>query len=139
MESVRNHIQNHIREITQFAINDLLVDISNKSSVFECEPQKMEEFKITPTAELKTILKSAENHFKETGISPLCLSVGTLSWLVKSKLVETPIFLIPLDFKKSKIEEDLTFTLSDSGFIFNPFLVNTFKENYELELPEIDF
>ena len=139
MESVRNHIENHIREITQFAMNDLLVDISNKSSVFECDTQKSEEFKITPTAELKTILKSAENHFKETGISPLCLSVGAMSWLVKSKLVETPIFLIPLDFKKSKIEEDLTFTLSDSGFIFNPFLVNTFKEIYELELPEIDF
>jgi hypothetical protein len=40
---------------------------------------------------------------------------------------------------KSKINEEVAFSYDFSASIFNPFLVNYFKENYEIELPEIDF
>ena len=139
MESIRNHIENHIREITQFAMNDILVDTTNGKLVSILKDQLASKLELDFIGDVKSIVQTAENNFKESGILPLCLSAGILKWEVKSKQIETPILLFPVSFKKIKATQKIEFEWSIDEVILNPFLVNYFHSNFDIAVPQFDF
>lgn len=139
MHSSQLYIQNSIREITQFAMNDILVDTTNGKIVRILKDQLSSNLELDFIGDVKSIVQTAENNFKESGILPLCLSAGILKWEVKSKQIETPILLFPVSFKKIKATQKIEFEWSIDEVILNPFLVNYFHSNFDLTIPQFDF
>lgn len=129
--NVRNIIQNLLVESSRFNANDVLVDVqSGIGNLFEMSDQ----FTISVSNFPPKILRDAKQTYKESGINPLCLAEMLVELKLNGKLIHTPVFLSPAEYRVNKIEQSIRFDiLSDAKFV-NPFLL--FHLENQLELKE---
>lgn len=138
MNSIQNYIQNSIREISQFNMNDILVNVSDGKKIEIDLDSSLSSFKLDLTNELRGIVQAAENNFKESGILPLCISNGILKWELKNKTIETPLFLFPISYNKLKSIQKIECFVKEDEMIINPFLINYFHQNLEIDFPKFE-
>jgi superfamily I DNA and/or RNA helicase len=122
-------------EINTVSSNDILVNVlENKTKNTEISGFE-EEFVLELEPELKNILSKNEAIFKDSGVSPICLCEGTLEWEYQSKIVSSPLFLLPLHYRKNKVKNCIHFQIQRAEIFINPFLKNHFKKNLDIEIP----
>ncbi len=130
--TVRNRIQSLLEEVSQLNANDPLVNFDVSQLVLT----ENDVFSFPLGSNFARLYKKAEKEFKESGVFPLCAIHGAMRWELKSKNIETPLYLIPLSVKVNKPEA--TFELNyqyESAFI-NPYLVQSFKNQYDILISE---
>lgn len=131
IKDLKNIIQDLRIESTQFNVNDVLVnvDTTNKNLFFTSEDLNFD-LNIFP----KKILTESNKLKKESGINALCNVNGIVSLSIGEKLIQTPIFLTPLDFKIDKIKQRIMFErLEDEKFI-NPFLIFHLSSKLDIDV-----
>jgi hypothetical protein len=117
----------------QFNANDLLVDLAHhgvlpfSGALFGTE--------LDPEPYTKIIRKARETE-RESGVFPLCIAKGVLSWNFKGTSIQSPIFLIPCELRQNKIRNTIQFEMDEELSFLNPFLQNQFRSVLEEESDE---
>lgn len=135
ISETKHIISKAIHDLSQLNLNDVLVNALG-AKFHEIDDLNLQSFFEVPFDQtIASIFKKANEFKKETGTNPLCLAVGLLQWKIKSKEVHTPILLIPLKPKYSKINQSIQFESSlDEGFM-NPFLSTYFASEFDITVP----
>ncbi len=116
---------------SEFNNNDLLVSIdSDKTLNFS------DHFSYNSIAK---VLSFSHNSIKESGINPLCKTVGILKWKWDNQLIKSPIWIIPCDFKIDKVRQLVTIETNDEIGFINPFLSNKLKELFSIQLDSFNY
>jgi hypothetical protein len=72
---------------------------------------------------------------KESGVYPLCIARWSLQWSFKTKLVNSPLWLVPCEVRIDKATNTVQLLpQEDIGFI-NPFLTIRLKQDFDVEIP----
>ena len=134
----KHSILKAILDISQMNVNDILVDVQNTKVIESNFDLPVENNSIPFDQDILSILKKSNEFQRETGTNTFCLAFGILEWEIKSKTVQTPILIIPICHKQSKIKQviDLNFDL-ENAFI-NPFLINYLSKDFDLQLPNFE-
>lgn len=140
MESTIKHIiANILSEYNTITSSDVLIDL-NHINVFLIEDQQLKiSFNKIITPSLQKLIQLNESVYRESGIHPISLSHGIMEWNYKNKIVQTPLFLIPLTYQKNKINGEVNFQLIENESFINPFIINYFKNTYNIEIPLFEF
>ena len=138
ISETKHIISKAIHDLSQLNVNDVLVNALG-AKFHEIDNSILQEsIEVPIDASISSIFKKANEFKKETGTNPLCLAVGFLQWEIKSKEVHTPILLIPLKSKLSKINQTIQFESSlDEGFM-NPFLSTYFANEFDVSVPNFE-
>ena len=128
---LQHSISELLKESSQFNTNDVLVHAhSGHSKLFFCSDELEFDFQDFPS----TILREADKTRKESGVNSLCLARGIVELSLNGKKVQTPILLIPLEYRRDKIKQRVSFeALDDEGFV-NPFLLMHLEHALEIRL-----
>ena len=120
----KDRIAQLLEDRLQFNANDLLVDLVHQGVLPFTESNLGKQLDPEP---FRKILRVARETERESGIFPLCITSGVLSWNFKGQTVQSPIFLIPCSMAQNRILNTVQFE-SDPELIFlNPFLQNQLK------------
>lgn len=131
MKPVEKHLLNEwILQQSEFSKNDLLVSSDHKKTVRFSET--------IPLQNLSKIISVSQNSIKESGINPLCRTIGALNWEWNNQPVTTPIWLVPCSFKIDKVRELVQFFPDEEAGFLNPFLAKKITEIYGIELVATD-
>ena len=136
ISDTKNSISKIILDISQMNVDDILVNATESKIVEIKEPIIHESLCLPVEDKLLTLVKKSTNFYKETGTSTLCLAVGIIEWEIKSKIVQTPILIIPIQHKQSKIKKEITFNFVVEEAFLNPFLLNYLTNEFELTIPD---
>ncbi|MBD2121357.1 DUF4011 domain-containing protein, partial [Trichocoleus sp. FACHB-262] len=88
---------------------------------------------------LKKLRKETNSSLKEKGISSLFITFGTLTWNIAEKskeLITSPIFLIPVELRKTPRKEEYILCSAGEEFSLNPVLVQKLSSDYGIALAE---
>lgn len=120
-----------ILQQSEFSKNDLLVTI---------DPAKVIGYSETlPLAALSKTLSVSQNSIKESGINPFCKTRGIISWEWNNQQVQTPVWIIPCEFKIDKVRELVYLSPQEENGFLNPFLIKKTAETYDVRLTETHF
>lgn len=81
-----------------------------------------EKWTVPLDATWKKIYQTAAKYRTEADVSSLCVAAGFLHWKHQEKNKRTPLFLFPLNWTYSRLQQTLTFTIDVSGFELNPYV-----------------
>jgi hypothetical protein len=130
--AVRNRIKSLLEEESQLNASDPLVHIDpSKLVVIE---NKQGQFPFD--SEFSRLYKKADKEFKETGVFPLCAILGVLNLEFKSREIQTPLILVPLEVRVNKLNAQFELDYQDDAAFVNPYLIQHFKVQFDLEVPE---
>ena len=128
-------LENLLLAKSNFSQHDVLVNVSE----FVLKLETLESnFQFPINHPIQKIVQKAERTEKESGISPLAVSYGTIKWNLKGKEIVTPLFIIPTAFKKNKVKSIYEFSLTEDDLIINPYFVSTLTSNFDLQLPDFE-
>lgn len=113
---------------SEFSKNDLLVSIHDAKTVPFAE--------IIALETIGKIISLSQNSIKESGINPLCQSIGKMNWEWNGTPVQTPIWIVPCSFKIDKVRKQVHLILEEENAFVNPFLSKKMAEMYSISLPE---
>jgi superfamily I DNA and/or RNA helicase len=132
MKLVENKLLNEwILQQSEFSKNDLLVTINDSKIVPFSE--------IVSFEKLSKIISISQNSIKGSGTNPFCQTIGLLNWEWNQQVIQTPIWIVPCDFKLDKVRGNVElFPQEESGFV-NPFLEKKLDEIYSVQLNGLDF
>jgi hypothetical protein len=90
---------------------------------------------------LKTLRTEARKSIEERGFNSLFLAMGTLTWYDKDKPEEallSPLILIPVELNKEPRREIYKISALEDDIVINPTLTQKLKQNFGLELLDIE-
>ena len=128
-EKLKSSIQELIQSSSEFNASDILVTIENGRIVPILEA--IENLTLAP---FNAILKEAKSTIKESGLNPLCLMEGTISWTVKDREVESPLFITPLEFTINHVKQEVSFSFEQELPLLNPFVKKQLEDVYHLTI-----
>ncbi len=131
-QAVRNRIQSLLEEVSQLNANDPLVNLDFSQLVLN----ENDELMFPMNSDFSKLFKKADREFKESGVFPLCAIHGYLSWEFKSKTIETPIFLIPVEIRVNKPSAAFELNYQSECAFINPYLQQRLKNQYDISIPE---
>lgn len=135
---VLHSISNAIIDISQLNSNDILVDVNNNKVISIEDNIDQEVIEISMSNSLLSVLKNTNELKRESGTNALCIAVGVYNWEIKSKVVSTPVLLIPAVHLQNKIKNSVSIQLIHEEAFFNPFISQYLKSEFELDIPEIE-
>ena len=105
----KNSIAVLLQEASEFNANDLLVNLNfdNCFSYHNEQSVAWEDFR-------KIILKS-QNLIKESGVNPLCLAKGTITWERNGSEIQSPLLFIPTSFVHNKVLKTVELEFHDEA------------------------
>jgi hypothetical protein len=129
-------LEDFVSELSSVALSDILVNVNEQNKAvfklnFDCVSPN---FSLPFSSNLNQIYKVALNFKKNSDVQSLCLISHIFSWKLKEKELETPLFLFPLQVKVNKIKQQFDFSLDENTYFVNPFLVNAFKKEFDLDI-----
>ncbi len=129
-------LEDFVSELSSVALSDILVNVTNENKgILKLNFEIIaENFSLPFSSKINQVYKIALNFKKNSDVQSLCLVSHIFSWKFKEKDLETPLFLFPLQVKVNKIKQQFDFSLDENLFFINPFLVNTFKKEFDLDL-----
>ena len=125
MSEIRVKLNEHLNDVNEFAKNDPLCNLDaietlDFSSFMERIDQTL------------SLFKKSQKIEKETGINPLCKSIGVIHLKISNEITyRTPIFLQEIHLKKSEV----SFEIEEIGnFFLNPYLIFSLQiKNQEIQ------
>ena len=132
MSKELRHIISNLRvECSQFNANDVLVDARvDHQRLYACGEIRQFSLGDFPSR----ILNEARLNLKESGVNTLCVARGIVRLEIKGKEVHSPLVLVPLQNSTNRIQQTISFEEIDDAAFVNPFIVQHFKQNLEIEL-----
>ena len=90
---------------------------------------------------LKKTRRRAKDSLEEQGINILYMTFGLLKWYESERdkdedSVYTPLLFVPIDIYRDSVLDDYHVQIMDDDVFLNPSLVEKFKSEYNMELPE---
>ncbi|MES2587910.1 MAG: AAA domain-containing protein [Bacteroidota bacterium] len=127
-------IEDFISELTTVTFSDILVNVNEESRTVLSLDSVEEKFELPFSSKINQIYKIASQYKKNSDVQSLCLVSHLFSWSYKNRDLKTPLFLIPLHCKVNKIKQIFEFTYDESQVFLNPFLQNTLKKEFDIDL-----
>ncbi|MCO5259471.1 MAG: AAA domain-containing protein [Crocinitomicaceae bacterium] len=122
-------LQDWMLQLSEFNKNDLLVSFNvSTQQVFQ---------EILPIHSLEKTIAEAQISIKESGVNPLCQTIGYLNWEYNNQSVQTPIWLIPLDFENDKVRKQVSLLPKEEEGFVNPFLLKKLNDLYAIQLDNL--
>ncbi len=123
-------------ELIHFQGNDVLVHIHAKSQLWEeiLLPEDAIEITVPFDGKWEKLYKRFNDFYKSTGIQTACYVSKTITWKYKDQIIESPFVLTPLEVKRDKNRQQLTFHLDSENTFLNPFVEKQFREQFEVVL-----
>ena len=131
MSAARERIKQLLEESTRFNANDVLVHAEHQL-VFPLDPT-LTEHALHP---FSSLIRSARETERESGILPLCVTRGILHWEIKSVPVKSPILLMPAVPLIDKIAQTVRFEFDPEDAIINPFVVNRLRQEFGIRIED---
>ena len=148
MSNLAKHlIQEFILELTTFSSSDILVNIlNNEKALFKLDESfqnnnfnvDSKKLILPHNSKINQILKIAINFNKSSDIQSLCLASSTINWKFKEKKIVSPLVLFPVQVKLNKISKNVEISYETTNYFINPFIINNFKKEFDLELNDIN-
>ena len=128
-------MENLLLTKSNFSQNDVLVNVSELVIKLETLENY---FQLPIDHPIQKILQKAERTEKESGISPLAITYGTIKWKPKGKEIFTPLFIFPTEFKKNKVKATYEFSIIEEDLIINPYFIAILTANFDVQLPDFE-
>lgn len=114
-----------VKEMPKPAANELVCSHQNR--------KKLE-------ATLKNLFRRARTDFQERGVKLLYLTFGTLRWKDDGSGTEysSPLVLCPVELSRASSADPFEISLSEEELILNPALVVKLRQDFRIDLPNID-
>ena len=129
MSTARERISQLLEESSRFNSNDVLVHVDQKQVLpFDASVSSFD------LNDFKKILRVANETKKESGVLPLCITKGILTWELKGSAVDTPLLLFPAEIEIDKIQATVSFRTEEELAVVNPFLINRLKTEFGISI-----
>jgi len=128
----QNSIANLLHEASEFNVNDLLVNLHfEQCFTYQYESELSWE-------KIRKIILKSQNLIKESGVNPLCVAKGSITWERNGQEIQSPLLLFPCSFNHNKVSKCVELTIDEEAVIVNPFVEKHLKTVYDIhqELPK---
>lgn len=142
MAEHRYDIERFIVDLTEIPSSDPLVDLSVTSGkqALELSAECQSGMSFPLDQQWNSLLKTATDNKRESDVQSLCLAVDSIEWEYKGKTVQSPLVLVPLDWKINKVTKQVSLQFEAEQAILNPFvhyhLIRTFGRTPEEQAAE---
>lgn len=142
MAEHRYDIERFIVDLTEIPSSDPLVDLSANSGkqAIELSADYQNGLSFPLDSQWNALLKFAADNKREADVQSLCLALDTLEWEYKGKIVQSPLVLVPLDWKINKATKQVALSFDANQAILNPFVhyhfIRTFGSTPEEQVAE---
>lgn len=124
MTKEKNSIAILLQEASEFNANDLLVNLNFES----CFSYQNESY--IAWDDLRKIILKSQILIKESGVNPLCLAKGAITWEKNGSKIQSPLLLIPTTFIHNKVLKTVEFEFQEDEVLLNPFVQKQLKTVY---------
>lgn len=124
-DGIQKQLEVLLQQSLSFPASDPLVHLdSSKNSLIQLQKESSV---IEYSAPLRKIIQHAKKEFQETGANPLCIAKGLLTLEHNGERVNSPVVLIPCQWKINKIDNSLILQPEEGAAFINPFLDSWFR------------
>lgn len=120
----------YIQALTAFPDSDCLVHFLGE----KIEIPATSEIRFSNNATWNKKLKIVQDSIRETGVNPLALAGGFLVWKKDEKSYTSPLFLTPLESKKTPFSSEISLKFSEENWEINPYLDYLFLQEANISL-----
>lgn len=132
MIELKNKLSELLSLASEFNTNDILVNITENQTVSIVENTTQ-----LPLEDCQKLISKAQFSIKESGINPLCLVHGSITWNRNNVEISSPLLIIPTSFVVNKIRKSVELEYHDEAVFVNPFVVKQLQSQFDIqtELP----
>lgn len=130
-------IAQFIIDLSEIPSSDPLVhvgDLEKGMIVMEGQLPEIHQFELN--ASWNAILKTANQHKRESDLQSLCWVSQQIHWEYKGKTVSSPLVLTPLNWKIAKGKQLVEIQAQSEQAFVNPFVVNQLIRAFDLKIAE---
>lgn len=127
MIELKNKLSELLHLASEFNTNDILVNITENQTVSITENTTQ-----LPLEECQKFISKAQFSIKESGINPLCLVRGSITWNRNGVEIHSPLLIIPTSFTLNKIRKEVEFEYHDEAVFVNPFVVKQLQSQFDI-------
>lgn len=132
MIELKNKLSELLSLASEFNTNDILVNITENQTVSIAENTTQ-----IPLELCQKLISRAQFSIKESGINPLCMVRGSITWNRNNVEIFSPLLIIPTSFAVNKIRKSVELEYHDEAVFVNPFVVKQLQSQFDIhtELP----
>ena len=130
-------IAQFIFELSEIPSSDPLVQLLvNEKAIVQLDESLIEKQEFPLNTNWNAVLKTANLNKRESDLHSLCWAVGTVSWEYKGKEVQSPLMLVPLEWKILKGKQAVEIRCATEDAFINPFVRNHLIREFDLTLAD---
>jgi len=124
------HLQQHQENLLT---EQLQRHLSRKELIANTDSKKL-------TTDLLELYRSAKESVQESGVNILYIALGFLDWTNKDaqRIYRAPLILIPIEITRKSVNSGFQLQAHEDEPRFNPTLLEMLKQNFALEIPELE-
>jgi len=124
------HLQQHQENLLT---EQLQRHLSKKELIANTDSKKL-------TTDLLELYRSAKESVQESGVNILYIALGFLDWTNKDaqRIYRAPLILIPIEITRKSVNSGFQLQAHEDEPRFNPTLLEMLKQNFALEIPELE-
>ena len=133
MAEHRFDIERFIVDLAEIPSSDPLVDlpVTTGKTAVELPADFHNNTSFSLDINWNNLLKTATENKRESDVQSLCLAVDSIQWEYKGKTVESPLMLVPLDWKINKATKQVELRFDPEQALLNPFVRYHLIRNYD--------
>lgn len=133
MAEHRFDIERFIVDLAEIPSSDPLVDlpVSTGKTAVELPAVFHNNASFSLDTNWNNLLKTATENKRESDLQSLCLAIDSIQWEYKGKTVESPLILVPLDWKINKVTKQVELRFDPEQALLNPFVRYHLIRNYD--------
>jgi hypothetical protein len=118
-------------DASQFNASDLLVNLERGVAMELNETSLSQDFPFSGI--IKSLVQQATKTRREQGIFPLSIAKGHISWKLNDAVVNSPLWIVPVDVLINKVNETVQLQFdTENGFV-NPFVKIRLKNVFQVD------
>lgn len=118
-------------DASQFNASDLLVNLERGVAMELNDTSITQDFPFSGI--IKSLVQQATKTRREQGIFPLSIAQGHISWKVNDSIVNSPLWILPVDVVINKVNETVRLQFdTENGFV-NPFVKIRLKNVFQVD------
>lgn len=123
------NIADFIHALSDMPKTDMLVNLAeNVGSLIHFEELPKEKFQVQLEGKWKSVWQTANKFRLESDVNSLCLVFGTVTSVIQSGSIQSPLLIVPLNWEYTRINNTLQLELDQEAIEMNPYIKFLYSE-----------
>ncbi|MNK00434.1 hypothetical protein D3C87_182180 [compost metagenome] len=123
MNSSSANIRDFIHVLSNMPRTDMLVNLpESDASLISLDQLPQEKWRVSLDGKWKSLWQIANKFRLEADVNSLCLVFGTVSSVIESGVIKSPLLIVPLNWEYTRITNTLQLELNEERAELNPYI-----------------